>query len=123
MTSFDQMAAELAKAAARMVPEMRDAFSDAAKETRKGWRANIRAVAPHHLPHAPSAITYETRVTMASVEAEVGAEEGRIQANLVLGNEFGSVNQPPHLSGQKAALPADAELKRRADSIIGSLLP
>lgn len=123
MTSFEQAAADFVKAAAEIVPAMRDVFHDTADETKRGWQDNIRAVAPVHLPHAPKAITFETNLTGTSVTAEVGPETGRKQANLVLGDELGSRNQHPHLSGQRAAVPAAAHLERRADSVIGHLLP
>lgn len=123
MTTFDQLAAEFAKAAAEVPGALREVFQDTADEAKHGWQDNIRAVAPRHLPHAPKAITFETHLTGSSVTAEVGPEEGRKQANLVLGDELGSRNQAPHLSGQRAAVPAGAKLDRRADAVIGHILP
>jgi hypothetical protein len=123
VTGFDQLAADFAKAAFGVQSAMRDVFHDTADETKKGWQDNIRAVAPKHLPHAPKSITTETRLTGTSVRAEVGPEAGREQANLVLGDELGSRNQAPHLSGQRAAEPAGKNLERRADSVIAHLLP
>ena len=123
MTSFDQLAADFVAAAAGLRVAMQDVFHDTADEVKKGWQDNIRAVAPRHLPHAPKSITFDTTITGSSVTAEVGPVEGRPQAGLVLGDELGSRNQHPHLSGQKAAEPAAALLARRADAVIGHILP
>lgn len=124
MTSFDNLARAFQKAAVEIVGgPMRDVFRDTAEEAKTGWQENIRAVAPKHLPHAPKSITSETRGMGSSIVAEVGPEEGREQANLVLGDEMGSRNQSPHLSGQRAAEPAGRALEKRADSVIGFLLP
>jgi hypothetical protein len=123
VTNFEQLAAEFAESVAAIRVGLRDVFYQTADETKKGWQDNIRAVAPRHLPHAPKSITFETHLTGSSVTAEVGPEEGRTQANLVLGDELGSRNQAPHLSGQRAAEPAGKNLERRADSVIGHLLP
>lgn len=124
MTTFDELAAGFARSAIEIVGgPMRDLFRDTADEVKRDWQDNIRAVAPRYLPHAPKSITYDTHATGGAIIAEVGAVEGRKQADLVLGNELGSRNTPAHLSGQKAAEPAALRLSRRSDSVIAHLLP
>lgn len=114
---------EFQRAAAALPDELRNVFHDAAEDVKKGWQDNLRAAAPRHLPHAPKSITTETRARAGLVESEIGPQSGRPQANLVLGDEFGSRNQAPHLSGQRALDPAATALARQAEAKIMDLLP
>lgn len=99
-----------------------DAFKAGGEGFRDDWRANVRAVAPNHLPHLPDAITTETRLALG-IEVETGPEAGRRQGRLGRGDEFGSRNQPAHLNGLRAMPLAERRIDRLADAAIGFVLP
>lgn len=65
------------------------------------WRSNARATSGVHGIHYPLAITTEMKFGLGSIAAEVGPDPSKKQGGMSF--EFGSVNQPPHLDGQKAA--------------------
>jgi len=81
---------------------LRSAVTDEAQALRDTWREDARVKAGKHGKHYPNAITYSTRVLgPLHVEAEVGPDASKPQGGMSF--EFGSKNQRPHLSGQKAS--------------------
>lgn len=93
---------------------LRSAIREEATEIRNSWRDDARAKAGAHGKHYPSSITLETRSTgMLSVEAVVGPDSSKKQGGMSF--EFGSRNQPPHLSGQKAAQESEERIVKRMD--------
>lgn len=86
---------------AQSAPELRAVFRKGASDLKDLWRDNARKTAGDHGRLYPNAITYETHLTAAGVEAEVGPEKDRPQGNMSF--EYGSKNQPPHLDGNRAA--------------------
>lgn len=114
---------ELREAATEVLPIVRTSMEDAARNVRDGWREGVRAKAPKHLPHLPAAITYETRVGLGGVVAEIGPESGMTQGRLGRGEELGSVNQPPHLSGLTAHTAEEPRLERDLADRLGRIIP
>lgn len=91
---------------------LRNAVRDEAEELRDKWRDDARVKAGAHGKHYPASITYSTRtVGPLHVEAEVGPDASKPQGGMSF--EFGSKNQPPHLSGQKAAQGLEDRLEKR----------
>lgn len=66
------------------------------------WRRNARQSAGAHGRLYPASITSTTRTVGKVIEGEVGPDPSRPQGAMGPGFEFGSVNQPPHLDGQRA---------------------
>lgn len=113
---------DFGKASRAVASGLYDVYKEQGDSFAKDWGNNVRAVAPKHLPHLPYAITSETKVGLGIV-VETGPETGRRQAALGRGDEFGSVNQRPHLSGLRAMTVREPILAKAADSTIAFLLP
>jgi len=118
-----RLGAELREAATEVLPIVRSSMQESARNVRDGWREGVRAKAPRHLPHLPAAITYETRVLVDSVIAEIGPESGKKQGRFGRGEELGSVNQPPHLSGLTAHTAEEPRLERDVADRLGRIIP
>lgn len=67
------------------------------------WRGNAKASARKHGKRYPLAITAEDLPTYAGATVIVGPEESKRQGGMGVGFELGSINQPPHLDGKRAA--------------------
>jgi hypothetical protein len=118
----DAIAGDFELAAEKMPRTVRVVTEAAGERLRDGWRANAKATAGTHGRFYPSSITAETIPTFAGATVDVGPESGRRQGGMGPGFEYGSVNQPPHLDGKRAA---DAEAPRyllNLDAAIRGLL-
>jgi hypothetical protein len=95
---------------ARVLDVVEPVVKRGAVNIKKDWRAKAAAAAPAHARQYPYSIDFDTaRSTLAhSVGAVIGPDKDKPQG--ALGNllEFGSVNNPPQLSGQQA-LDAEAD--------------
>jgi hypothetical protein len=92
------------------------AMAAGAKVLEDAWRANAAATAGEHGKHYPASIDSERKASVGGIEYEIGPNPGMPQGGMSF--EEGSVNQPPHLDGAKAAdanLPAISE--KVADSV------
>jgi len=67
------------------------------------WRDNARITARAHGRHYPDAIDYDSGWIRDGYEAQIGPRMDRPQGSMGEGFEYGSVNQPPHLDGNRAA--------------------
>jgi len=118
MTDFDTselraLAVDLGNVPASAVGAVRDVLRDGANELRDRWKANARATAGKHGRLYPNAITASTTTRSGGVDAEIGPLSSRPQGGMGPGFEFGSVNQPAHLDGQRAADEVIPRLERR----------
>lgn len=102
MDSLAKIAADLQGAALATPVKLAGVVSKGALNIKRDWANNARASSGKHAPAYPSSISYDLDVSPMSVSAEVGPDKGRPQG--ALGNllEFGSVNNPPHMDGQRA---------------------
>lgn len=121
---FD-LARDFGAAPAKVAVSIYEAYRGVGEGFRDDWAGNVEASSPAgHLKHLPDAITTEMRTgALASIEVETGPESGRRQGGLGRGDEFGSVNQPPHLNGFRAMASAEKRLERAADAAVGFALP
>ena len=91
---------------------LRSAVRDEAEKVKKAWVEDARVKSGKHGKHYPKSIGYESRtVGPMHVEAEIGPDASMPQGGMSF--EFGSRNQPPHLSGQKAAQGLEESLLAR----------
>lgn len=93
-----------------------------AEELRDAWRDNARETALPHGKHYPKAITAEQIPTGSEIAWVVGPENLRRQGSMGRGFEYGSVNQPPHLDGARAAITQEPMFFKALDEIIQGLL-
>lgn len=99
-----EVAGEFAGAAAKAFPAIVIASAKAAEQLQSKWRANARSTAGSHGKRYPASITTEKMLSgLGGVTFEVGPEIGKPQGSMGRGFEYGSVHQPPHLDGKKAA--------------------
>jgi hypothetical protein len=103
LSDMTSLARDLEKVAADVVPKIRPVFQEAAEELKVKWRANATETAGRHGKWYPDSITYETRMLAGAIEAEIGPDLQGHHKQGGMSFEFGSVNQPPHLDGQRAA--------------------
>lgn len=91
---------------------LRSAVRDEAEAIKATWVADATVKSGRHGKHYPKSIGFSTRtVGPLAVEAEVGPDASKPQGGMSF--EFGSRNQPPHLSGQKAAAEAEGRIVSR----------
>ena len=119
LSDMTALARDLEKVSAEVLPKIRPVFQEAADELKTKWRANAKATAPPHGKWYPYSITFETRMLAGAIEAEIGPDPSKKQGGMSF--EFGSVNQPPHLDGQKAADVVVPHFGARIDAAIAFL--
>lgn len=121
---FFDLARDFEQATSKVASGLYDAYRGAGEGFRDDWQHNVRASSPQgHLKHLPDAITTEMKFAGFGIEVETGPESGLRQGRLGRGDEFGSVNQPPHLNGLRAMPLAQVRLDRLSDAAIGLALP
>lgn len=91
---------DLGKLPAQATKSMIGVYKQAGEILKTTWQANARATAGKHGKHYPNSITTDMRIS-TNIEVEVGPDPSLPQGGMSF--EYGSVNQPPHLDGQKAA--------------------
>lgn len=90
------LAADLLKAAGAAAAGASAVVSKGALNVKNEGRANALRAAPRRNARAPYAITYDTNINGATIEAEIGYDKDKPGG--ALGNllEYGSRNNPPH---------------------------
>jgi hypothetical protein len=96
------LAADLSAMPNKSLKAMRAVFEAGADNLASRWRANAKETSGTHGKHYPASITWQERFS-TDLEFEVGPEVGKPQGRMGPGFEYGSVNQPPHLDGNRAA--------------------
>lgn len=109
---------DFGKIGARTTLVMFDVFKDAGNDLRDQWRENATATSGEHGKHYPRSITADFRVS-TNIEVEIGPDPRLPQGGMSF--EYGSVNQPPHLDGQRAADEVVPRIDKRIDSALGHL--
>ncbi len=94
-----------------------------AEKLRNQWRDNARSTAGKHGKHYPRSITASsTSAGVGDVSWEVGPESALPQGGMGPGFEYGSVNQPPHLDGARAAEVIEPLFRRAVEDMIDRAL-
>jgi hypothetical protein len=109
---------DFGKIGAQSAGAMYGVFKDAGEELKTVWRANAKETSGQHGKHYPNSITADMRVS-TNIEVEVGPDPRLRQGGMSF--EFGSVNQPPHLDGQRATDTVVPRLDRRIDAALAHL--
>lgn len=117
-----ELVGDLEQAAVKAVPLMREAVKKNAEELRDTWRSNARATSGKHGRLYPNTITYETKNEGGGASAEIGPDSSKPQGRMGRGFEYGSVHQPPHLDGQKAADVVEPKFVEAVALVAGELL-
>lgn len=102
MTELERLAADMAKAGPLVVRDVRGVVAKGALNVKNDWRRRAKRTARDTSRAYPYSITYDVAIGAHVVAAEVGPDKGKRQGPLGNLIEFGSVNNPPTLDGQKA---------------------
>lgn len=113
------LAADFGDIERESLPAMRSVIQEASSDLKEAWRASARETAGAHGRHYPNSITYETRLLASAVEGEIGPDPSRPQGGMSF--EYGSVNQPPHLNGNRAADELVPLIERRVSASLAFL--
>lgn len=115
-TNAGVVAADLGKVAGVVVRQARVVVESSAIDVRDEWRRNANQTAGIHGKWYPSSIRYQmTGVLEATIQPQSGFKQAEMSF------EFGSVNQPPHLDGQRAIDRMAPLIERRLANILGYL--
>ncbi|MFN4000870.1 hypothetical protein [Microcella sp.] len=115
-SQLDQMSANLDDAPTVAGPYLRKAVEVSARTLKDKWAAKLEG--EPRMKHAHRSITYDISVFrgfgVSILEAEVGAERGRLQAPLVVINEFGAPgnNTAPRGYGSGALQETEPDFER-----------
>lgn len=109
---------DLSKIGATATASMFGVFKEAGDDLKNAWRENARATSGVHGKHYPDSITADMKVS-TNIEVEVGPDPRLRQGGMSF--EYGSVNQPPHLDGQRAADTVIPLIDRRIDIALAHL--
>lgn len=108
------LAADIDKGALTLAKAARDMVEETAIDLRDEWRANATETAGRHGKHYPASINYRMR-GLTSIGADIEPDESMKQGAMSF--EFGSMNQPPHLDGQRALDAVAPRFARRVDAL------
>lgn len=97
---LDALAADLGKLSAPTHKAVRAVYSDAADDLAREWAKNETEASGDYAKHYVKAITAEEKFS-TDIVFEVGPDKSKPQGGMSF--EYGSVKQPPHLSGNRAA--------------------
>ncbi len=112
------LAVELPKMGLRAPKVVSGILEEAAHDIEEAWRRNATASAGEHGKLYPATIETE-RLFGTDIAFEVGPNPSMPQGRMSF--EEGSVNQPPHLDGQKALDEVGPNIIRRLDGVLGLL--
>lgn len=116
------VAIDIGKVGVQSTRAMIEVFQDGGKTLSNAWAHNARATSGVHGKHYPNSIDWEMQLS-TDIVIEVGPNPAKPQGRMSF--EEGSVNQPPHLDGQRAAdyeIPMiERRANRRLDAILGAL--
>lgn len=124
MINFDvdelvALASDLGKTGLRATGVMTKVFAEGADDLTKTWAANARQTSGVHGKHYPESIDNQ-RLLSTGIAFEIGPNPSKPQGSMAF--ETGSVNQPPHPDGQRAADSDIPLLYRRIDIALNSEL-
>lgn len=98
-------ARQLRGVAATTPDKVYDIVRDSAGNIKREWQVRMRARSHHgHIPHLPGSIGYDMRRDDDGGHAIIGPNKQTSQGPLAHLLEFGSVNNKPHLDGERALL-------------------
>lgn len=116
------LAKEFQAASKQTARALFDSFKESGEEYAKEWAAAAKITAGRHGKHYHKSITSEPKISR-SITVDVGPQTNRLQGSMGKGFEFGDSKSPAHLDGANLLVAATERTERRADSVIGHLLP
>ena len=120
-SDLNALSRDLGELGARATAAMFGVYREAGTDLRKTWQANAEQTSGTHGKHYPKSITMDMLIGR-DIGVEVGPDSRLPQGSMGPGFEFGSVNQPPHLDGQRAADEVTPRLEREIDRTLTIVL-
>jgi hypothetical protein len=117
-SDMSALSRDLGKIGARSTAAMFGVFKESGEDLRKMWQRNARATSGTHGKRYPDSITMDMLVGR-EIGVEVGPDPRLPQGGMSF--EYGSVNQPPHLDGQRAADEEIPKIDKRITTALGLL--
>lgn len=102
-SELNALAADLGKIPGKAQKTVMDVVDESGELLRAAWASNAAATAGEHGKHYPKSITADIKPGLGTIGVEVGPESSMPQGGMGMGFEYGSVNQPPHMDGNRAA--------------------
>jgi hypothetical protein len=112
-TNGAQVAREIDRISRKNYYRIAAAVPELGERLREEWKSNATETAGEHGKWYPNAIISKRT---GALEVTVGPTPGRRQGAMSF--EFGSVNQPPHLDGTRAATAMSPIIRRRLEAIL-----
>lgn len=122
-SEINSLVADLGEIADGVGPNVRKAVEVTARNVKDAWAEKLTG--ENGVPHAPRAITYDITGTpgldKSVIEAEIGAERGRLQAPIVTVLEYGAPgnNLAPRGYGAGALQENEADFVRGLSIALG----
>lgn len=113
VSDLTRLSAQLGKSQLRLASRAPAVLMEVGLELQEAWRANATETAGAHGKWYPRSIKAKPAGPLA---VEVGPSPGMRQGGMSF--EFGSVNQPPHLDGQRALDATLPSLQAKAEALI-----
>jgi len=102
VSGLDELERDLRAAPLRLQLGARRVVDGSALRIKREWRENARRTAGAHGRHYPDAIDFDAGWLAGAYEAQIGPRTDLPQGGMGPGFEYGSVNQQPHLDGNRA---------------------
>lgn len=119
-SQLDQLVQQLEHVGDDLPDGARQVVQRGALNIKTDWRQMAKVSAGKHGKLYPYSITYDTEETRTRVTAEIGPERDRPQGGMAF--ETGSVNQPPHPDGQRAADREEPRFAKAVEEMAARLL-
>lgn len=113
---------DLREAPLRVQRKLPPVVDHGALNIKNDWRDSATQTAGTHGKHYPRSIDYESAWVSGGYEAEIGPRTDRTQGHMGTGFEYGSVNQPPHMDGNKAAEAEAPRFEKAVADLIDGVL-
>lgn len=104
-SELNTLAADLADAPRRMIPNVRKAVEVTARNVKEDWKGEAKGLSGRSARAYPAAVDYDMKLDSdGSIGAEIGPNMGKKQGTLgFLEDAPGGVRARPQKAGQKAA--------------------
>ena len=117
-SELDALRADLLNEGSTIGRKVHAVMKKAAVNIKQEWRSNAAASSGRHAAGYPSTITFDER---SEQEIIIGPEK-RGQGNLGAILEYGSVHNPPHNDGKRAADKEEPNLEREIEKLTEKFL-
>lgn len=117
---LDDLAGDLRKASKVAVAGARAVVGKGAVNVKNDWRAEWAGLS--HAPALAAAVTYDVKIHVHDIEAEIGPDKSRRQGSLGNVIEFGTARNAPHPGGAPALAKEEPRFISAVEKLAGGIL-